>query len=104
MAKKTYWNTQKIVTTKEQSAQLLALGLPADSADCYYNVNPKKWGVPRDTETPLIIPMTMHLGWGNPDYIPSWSSGRLVAIFKICFIPNHGVDDLDSAEQQLENI
>lgn len=97
MATKPYWNTQKIVTTKEQSEQLLAIGVPADSADCVYE--PKQVGTKMImSSTPDIIPNTAILTW-NDKRIPSWSATRLINLFLTCYC-----DKYTSAEQALSYI
>ena len=70
---------QNNFTTPEQSKRLLELGVPMDSADCYYT----------NDDTPIIHPC------GNlknryyideqyrKTYIPCWSVGRLIEIYKI---------------------
>lgn len=76
---------QNDFTTPEQSKRLLELGVPADSADCYY-VSYK------DSEDCEISIRTKG-DTGNAffkvvSYIPCWSVGRLMEIFAICFDPD----------------
>jgi len=73
-------------TTPEQSKRLLEIGVPADSADCYYC---------KDANRPLanfignLLPEDVnysvrcsnHLMY---DYLPCWSSGRLIEIQEKC--------------------
>lgn len=69
-------------TTQEQSKKLLELGLPADSADCVYEL--KQVGTKMImSNIPDIIPNTMKLTW-NDKRIPCWSVGKLQEIFDIC--------------------
>jgi hypothetical protein len=65
---------QKHYTTPEQSEQLLALGLPADSADMYYSQTHRRV-VTVDEECDkreLFKAIT-----------PRWSTGRIIEIFNI---------------------
>lgn len=61
---------QNNYTTQEQSQRLLELGLPADSADCYFFLE--------NSNIPLI-----HTGNGAPLF-PCWSVGRLMEIIREC--------------------
>lgn len=69
---------QNNYTTQEQSRRLLELGVPADSADCYYNSG-------RYANTPTVIgdktgrQYEMICG----KLIPCWSVGRLMEIYVI---------------------
>jgi hypothetical protein len=64
-------------TTPEESKQLLELGVPADSADCYLI----------DGKT-FLLPSNWHYSEyvkGNGcAYLPCWSVGRLMEIIDIC--------------------
>ena len=79
---------QSDFTTPEQSKRLLELGVPADSADCYYNIIP-------DRNSELMIRQTLDCELKNNffttynegDLIPCWSVGRLIEIENICSIP-----------------
>lgn len=68
---------QNNFTTPEQSKRLLELGVPADSADCYYGsfvrLTLRQYNTLRDGffET-------------YESYTPCWSVGRLIEIFIIC--------------------
>ena len=78
---------QNNFTTPEQSKRLLELGVPADSADCYYtqeeiegnmywfNLHIKREYQPHTS----LHASTM---WG--EILPCWSVGRLIEIFEIC--------------------
>lgn len=73
---------QNNYTTPEQSKRLLELGVPADSADCFYEVNSTR---------PILLPADASLDTffvNNSDYIPCWSVGRLIEIYVIA----RGVD------------
>lgn len=67
---------QRNFTTPEQSKRLLELGLPADSADCYYDQY-------------QILNFRTELDYGydffelNFRFIPCWSVGRLIEILEI---------------------
>ena len=70
---------QNNLTTPEQSKRLLELGVPADSADCYWN---DICGKP--------IPMQQGILYSDKRNqfrkvnVPVWSVGRLIEIFIIC--------------------
>ena len=70
---------QNNFTTPEQSKRLLELGVPANSADCYYDQY-------------KILNFRTELDYGydffelNFRFIPCWSVGRLIEISLICGI------------------
>ena len=69
---------QNNFTTPEQSKRLLELGVPADSADCYYLNRLGSVWVRRVSDE--------HMFWfSNIDRtpIPCWSLGRLMEIYAI---------------------
>lgn len=67
---------QKSYTTPEQSKRLLELGLPADSADCYYNqFSELGFRCEEDYSYDFFDENFM--------FIPCWSVGRLIEIFVI---------------------
>lgn len=74
---------QNNYTTPEQSKRLLQLGLPADSADCYYSRMKYE-----EYENPKILYMKYSdVACFHPKtfiYLPCWSVGRLIEIFEIC--------------------
>lgn len=76
---------QNNFTTPEQSKRLQELGVPADSADCYWS----RYGtrVPWSGIT-LIEGDATYTGITSPpchfDFLPCWSVGRLMEIFEIC--------------------
>lgn len=83
---------QNNFTTPEQSKRLLELGVPADSADCYYY---EEGNVCSDS-TPNVVPFgevwtdqskeTMFSSYVD---IPCWSAGRLIEILSICCSYRH---------------
>lgn len=72
---------QNNYTTPEQSKRLLELGVPADSADCYFN---------RYNHRTEIIDL-YDTSWAQTDkafawcecFVPIWSVGRLMEIYYI---------------------
>lgn len=81
---------QNNYTTPEQSKRLLALGVPADSADCYYY--DWAWYEGGDLYG-RAIQNCLDFGKENQNSIrkfqifPCWSVGRLIEIFHICDKP-----------------
>lgn len=72
---------QKNFTTPEQSNRLLELGLPADSADCYYT-----WKLDHTTkinvlDNEIYSELLEHMSQFT---IPCWSVGRLIKIIMLC--------------------
>ena len=75
-------NLQNNFTTPEQSRRLLELGVPADSADCFWFDEKEIFFLQdklysdeaKDRELVRAI-----------DYTPCWSVGRLIEIYEICF-------------------
>lgn len=71
---------QNNFTTPEQSKRLLELGLPADSADCF-------WFDERDImflKDELYSDEAKDGEWVRAtDYTPCWSVGRLIEIYSI---------------------
>jgi hypothetical protein len=72
---------QNNFTTPEQSKRLLELGVPADSADCYY-------GLYKDLNVRRLGQLESNFfykGDGICDtFLPCWSVGRLMEIYDIC--------------------
>jgi hypothetical protein len=67
---------QNNFTTPEQSKRLLELGVPADSADCYY----QDYG-----SIPMLVwTETQPLNLRRGILKPCWSVGRMMEICKIC--------------------
>lgn len=77
---------QNNFTTPEQSKRLLELGVPEDSADCYYH------HYFTNDSTPLL--RVLQLQWNETigairgksgqKIEPCWSVGRLIEIYTIC--------------------
>lgn len=90
-------------TTPEQSKKLLELGVPADSADCVYEL--KQVGTKMIMSSiPDIIPNTMKLTW-NDKRIPCWSVGGLIEILNICSICGHvSIHRTDRKVSQIEQL
>ena len=66
---------QNNFTTPEQSKILLELGVPADSADCYYKMNLYSF------KTEMCFTKEDNILY---HYTPCWSVGRLIEIYLIC--------------------
>lgn len=71
---------QNNFTTPEQSKRLLELGVPADSADCYYVTSVSKKPNIKHSEFHFDIKCKT-----TPK--PCWSVGRLIEIYHICVSP-----------------
>lgn len=72
---------QKNYTTPKQSKKLIALGVPTNSADCYYmRESPKRLYILNDGET--ISKLRLRLNMAHT--MPCWSLGQLLAIMAIC--------------------
>ena len=75
---------QNNFTTPEQSKRLLELGVPADSADCF-------WFDERDLmflKDELYSDEAKDREWVRAtDYLPCWSVGRLIEVMNICAKP-----------------
>ena len=77
-------------STIEESKQILALGIPADSADCFY----KRHLGQKDEyfEEPKVLPdgLTFSSYCGTENgvdedvYVPCWTTGRLAHIYLLC--------------------
>ena len=79
---------QPIYTTIEQSNMLLELGLPKNSADCYYR-NYAKQGKPREDVLFVLngydIITTIEACYSTfTEITPCWSVSRLIDIYKTC--------------------
>lgn len=74
---------QSNYTTPEQSKRLLELGLPADSADCYYM---RMKHVSFENPEICFLPYSEHASFHPSvyEYLPCWSVGRLMEIHDIC--------------------
>ena len=89
---------QNNFTTPEQSKRLLELGVPADSADCYWNDMcvkpiPMQQGI-------LYSDKRNQFGKVN---VPIWSVGRLLAICKMCE-PKKDYEQLCDEMKYCENL
>ena len=78
---------QNNYTTPEQAKRLLELGLPEDTADCYFHENRRKelsrifhCGDQTYSEQ-LTTAFTYEIA---PNMRPCWSAGRLIEIYEIC--------------------
>ena len=80
---------QNNFTTTEQSKRLLALGLPKDSADCYYlRENPNRLCILNDGITISKLRLQLHMS----HTMPCWSAGRLIEIYDITINLFPGMD------------
>lgn len=76
---------QKNFTTPELSKRLLELGVPADSADCFYlKVPPVKDYVYVLTNNRTYTEQVNISEFTYRDFIPCWSVGRLLEIYLRC--------------------
>ncbi len=74
---------QNDFTTQEQSKRLLELGVPADSADCYYTDRHMTIWVRSEFDK---IDWNAKVG-DKYFFLPCWSAGRLIKIIGICHQP-----------------
>lgn len=74
---------QNHFTTPKQSKRLLALGVPANSADMYYHLANHQYYV-RDE---FSIKQHDFFEFYKNIFYPCWSVGRLIEIMQICSIP-----------------
>lgn len=91
---------QNNFTTPEQSKRLLELGVPADSADCFYSHYIKTyahseyteilWHRPRFITEGNIPNYSARLMDGTQTYLPCWSVGRLMEIYDMCVMNSIG--------------
>lgn len=107
---------QNNFTTPEQSKRLLELGVPADSADCWYNSTKEhgivtwfhmgiRYCIQDFPDFPDWSKTWKHGGFFGkkvPYYLPCWSVGRLNEIFKICSDNHIEIYDLDLKGTQIE--
>lgn len=92
---------QNNFTTPEQSKRLLELGVPADSADCYYS---------RMRHEEFENPSICYESYSNHAaflpktfiYLPCWSVGRLVEIYGICRCYDGDWDEVYGKETLVE--
>lgn len=100
---------QNNFTTPEQSRRLLELGLPADSADCYWHFIRRTEHALLRTELCWLEPpyvdrytafVDMAVGYDKyrenrlKTYLPCWSVGRLIEIITICCNHYSGNNDI----------
>jgi len=88
--------SQNNFTTPEQSKRLLELGVPANSADCFYSHHIKTYPHSEYTEIEWIRPRFItednNPNWntrlmdGTQIYFPCWSVGQLIKIICNCHI------------------
>lgn len=69
---------QNDFTTPEQSKRLLELGVPADSANCYYDGRK----ILRARSEAWMLEPNFFKEYSY--FTPCWSVGRLIEIFEIC--------------------
>jgi hypothetical protein len=78
----------KNFTTYEQSNRLLAIGVPADTADCYYNVpvtNESEIHVLSDGKKVSDVEgMFKRIIHPDITIVPCWSAGKLMEIYLKC--------------------
>lgn len=77
---------QNNFTTPEQSKRLLELGVPADSADCYYELSYRAIIniLPDSTTFSKLDTYFDSEIDEDDDYLPCWSVGRLIEICLKC--------------------
>lgn len=94
-------------TTREQSEKLLGLGIPADSADCFFYL------YINDSDNPHIL--YKKLSETQADYdspfssikavlYPCWSVGRLIEIWLLCNNAQFSVPLTFCIDRQTKNI
>ena len=94
-------------TTREQSKKLLELGIPADSADCFFYL------YTNDSDNPHIL--YKKLSETQADYdspfssikavlYPCWSVGRLIEIWLLCNNAQFSVPLTFCIDRQTKNI
>ena len=94
-------------TTREQSEKLLGLGIPADSADCFFYL------YTNDSDNPHIL--YKKLSETQADYdspfssikavlYPCWSVGRLIEIWLLCNNAQFSVPLTFCIDRQTKNI
>ena len=84
---------QNNFTTPEQSKRLLELGVPADSADCFFaSFEQEELGQPHMLYG-LLYSKRVPSGY-EKKYLPCWSVGRLIEIITICCNHYSGNNDI----------
>ena len=85
---------QNNFTTPEQSKRLLKLGVPADSADLYY----QDYG-----SIPMVVwTLTQPHDLRRGILKPCWSVGRLIEIYDICRCYDEDCDEVYGKETYIE--
>ena len=78
---------QNNYTTPEQSKRLLELGVPADSANCYYDSWKRvQWRQQADLHNDFFE--------SYPHYIPCWTVGRFIELLVTCAIDKDYVEEI----------
>jgi hypothetical protein len=77
-------------TTPQQAKKLLAIGLPANSADCYWEPVPgfREYNVPKIRNKHTYRYKDFFKAT-NDYYVPCWSVARLIEIEMICDTTEH---------------
>ena len=83
--------TSQICTTKEQSEQLVALGLKKETADCHYEGRKNRY-----EEWEVAVIGGCYYSW---DY-PAWSLHRLIEILDIWYL-DLNFHNFDNAYEQV---
>lgn len=95
-------NIQNNFTTPEQSKRLLEFGVPADSADFYYDKDEVEID---EIIHPYILPFNRKFSnYNDMFYLPCWSVGRLIEIYLTCALECHPYDDFYTETQSLHFI
>ncbi len=78
---------QNNYTTPEQSKRLLELGVPKDSADCFYlREHPDRLCILNDGKTLSELRLQLYMAHA----MPCWSVGRLMEIYDMCVMNSTG--------------
>ena len=94
-------------TTREQSEKLLGLGIPADSADCFFYLNTNYSDKPHilykklsETQADYDSPVSSIIAI----LYPCWSVGRLIEIWLLCNNAQFSVPLTFCIDRQTKNI
>lgn len=98
---------QNNFTTPEQAKRLLELGVPADSADCYFydwdiDYNPISHGGCPQIFDWFEKNITCFKNRRHVDMYPCWSVGQLIYVLFVCFTDTYEVTD-DALEKGIIN-
>ena len=102
--KKLQSNYKSNYTTSEQSKQLLELGLPANSADCYNVIDSDVYNKDdiRVRQNDYEISYSF---FNNKHYNPCWSVGQIIEIMNVCSICGHvSIHRTDREVNQIEQL